>query len=461
MPPDPEGALAAIRRRWQERAPGSVALAERAARLTPSGIHHDLRSRLVPPPYYASAEGAWKRDVDGNRVLDLWMGHGSLLMGHAWPPAVEILRDQAPKSTHLGGCHPAEVELAEAVRRLVPSAEAIRFVMSGTEATLLAIRLARACTGRPVLLKFAEHFHGWHDTASAGRTPPYDVPLGAGLPPGVAESVLVAPPDLAEVERLFSTRDDIAAVIAEPTGAHGGQMPFPDGFVRGLRDLTTRAGALLILDEVVTGFRVDPGGAQALLGVEADLVTYAKILAGGLPGGAVAGRADVMAGLAFRGEAPYDRYHKIPHQGTHNANPLSARVGVAVLDAVEDGAPNRRAAEASTRLMEAANAIFREEALPWRMYGSHSILHLGCACTEQEARAFDAGGNRADPGGATARPQPPERKLFDAALLLSGVDLPPGGQAWTSIAHGAEEVAAFAEALRCAVGILRETGGLA
>jgi glutamate-1-semialdehyde aminotransferase len=167
-----------------------------------------------------------------------------------------------------------------------------------------------------------------------------------------------------------------------------------------------------------------------------------------------------MAGLAFRGEAPHDRYHKIPHQGTHNANPLSARVGVAVLGAVEGGEPNRRAAEAGARLMAAANAVFRKEGLPWRVYGERSILHLTSAFTDADARAFDTDGEE-PPAEAFQRPQPPERKLLDAALLLSGVDLPPGGQAWTSIAHGEAEAEAFAGALRDAVGILRETGGLA
>ncbi len=456
---DLEKALSEISRRWAAKAPGSQAWHERARRVIPSGITHDMRRRRVFAPYYAEAQGAYKNDVDGNRYLDLWMGHGALIMGHSYPPMVEAVRAQAPRGTHLGGCHPAEVELAEAIARLVPGIQNVRFVMSGTEATLLAIRLARAATGRPGILKFAGHFHGWHDLAAVGREEPYEVPLGGGVTAGVVEDVAICPADLATVEKALETERDLAAVIMEPHGAHGGAAPLTAEFVRGVRELTRKKGVLLIFDEVVTGFRVARGGVQELYGVEADLVTYAKIIAGGLPGGAVAGHESVMSILEFSGNVKRNRFSKVPHNGTFNSNPLSARAGTTVLAALADGRANAQVDAAARNLVAAGNEVLAHHKVNWGMFGGHGIIHLvGQLTPEELARAEREGWSELR--HELLRPQPPLRGLLDAALLINGVDLPTGCQAWPSVEHGPAEVAHFAAALDQAFNLLRQTGAL-
>lgn len=446
---------------WERKAPASKKFYARALRRIPSGVCHDMRHRLPFPPYYVSASGSRKLDVDGNGYLDLWMGHGSLLLGHAPRAVADAIADQAYKGTHLGGSNPYEVELAELIGELVPTAERVRFTMSGTESTMLAIRVARAATGKPGIIKFAEHFHGWHDVGSVGRQPPFDKPLGGGLPDGVTGDVHVcAQGDVAGLERLLSGRNDIAAAILEPTGAHGGQGPLDPAFVRRLRAETEKRGVLLILDEVVTGFRVAPGGAQELLGVQADLVAFAKVLFGGLPGGAVAGRAQHMDFLSFSTDLERNRYKKVHHNGTHNSNPMASRVGLAVLQTIRGGSPNAQAARAADAFIAAGNRVFKEEGLSWRFYGGNSILHLSCALDDKTAAACERDGYDKFAAQLLAA-QPPARKLLDLALLINGVDLPTGGQAWASSAHTDEDAAFFAGALKKSVAMLREYGGIA
>jgi glutamate-1-semialdehyde 2,1-aminomutase len=460
MPIDYEKAFTCLAAEWEKKAPTSRSLFARAAKLMPSGVAHDMRSRSFFSPYYASAKGAFKLDVDGNRYLDLWMGHGSLLLGHARDEVVQAIVEAAPLSTHLGGCHPAEIELAEQVLKLVPSLDRIRFTMSGTEASMLAIRLARAATGRPGIIKFIEHFHGWHDYACAGRQPPYTIPLGGGLTPGVCEDMIVCPQnDLEHVTRILDSYAGVAAVIMEPTGAHGGQGPIDPQFVKALRELTRARGVLLIFDETVTGFRVDAGGAQKLLGIEADLVVYGKILFGGLPGAAVAGTEKVMSLLEFSDNRFRNRYSKVYHNGTHNANPCSARCGIATLAIIAAESANRTAAQNADELMRRTNEIFEAEKLPFIFYGGESIIHLACAFDEElKTRAEKHG--LPSISAELLESCPPVRKLFDLALLINGVDLPTGGQAWVSTAHGEEATAYFVEAVKKSIAQLRTVGAL-
>ena len=270
---------------YTDALPVSHALADRARQLFPDAVTHDNR-RMQPFPLYVDrADGAHKWDVDGHRYVDYSMGHGALLLGHNPPAVRDAVREQALRGTHYGACHPKEVEWGEWVRRLVPSAERLRFTASGTEATHLALRLARASTGKRHVIKFAGHFHGWHEGLEIGVRAPYAAEPEAGQLPEVVDLVTVLPPnDIAAVrERL--AKGDVAAVILEPTGGHFGVVPAPRDFVAALREETERAGAILIFDEVVTGFRVAPGGAQETLGITPDLTTMAKIVAGGLPGG--------------------------------------------------------------------------------------------------------------------------------------------------------------------------------
>src|SRR3981189_2344843 len=317
--------------------PASRALYERARRLFPDAVTHDNRRMQPFPLYVERADGAYKWDVDGHRYVDYWMGHGALLLGHNPRQVAEAVREQALRGTHYGACHPKEVEWGEWVRRLVPSAERVRFTASGTEATHMAVRLAGAFTGKRHVVKFAGHFHGWHEGLEVGVRPPYEAEPEAGQLPEVVDLVTVlSPNDIVAVrERLAA--GDVAVVLIEPTGGPFGSVPTPASFLAALREETRRAGALLIFDEVVTGFRVAPGGAPEKLGIQPDLTTAAKILSGGLPRGPCAGRADVMGYLSTKSDPAENRRAKIAHAGTFNANPLSAAAGGAMAATARDG----------------------------------------------------------------------------------------------------------------------------
>src|SRR5438132_663778 len=303
---------------YTEALPASRALYERARRLFPDAVTHDNRRMQPFPLHIARAEGAYKWDVDGHRYVDYWMGHGALLLGHSPRQIADAVSAQALRGTHYGACHEKEVEWGEWVCRLVPSARMVRFTASGTEATHLAVRLARAFTGKRHVVKFGGHFHGWHEGLEIGVRAPYAAEAEAGQLQEVVDLVTVLPPNDITAVRERLAKGDVAAVILEPTGGHFGSVPAPASFVAALREETRRANVLLIFDEVVTGFRVAPGGAQAMLGIRPDLTTMAKILCGGLPGGACAGREDVMSYLATKPSAEENRRAKIAHAGTFN-----------------------------------------------------------------------------------------------------------------------------------------------
>src|SRR5215470_8866955 len=344
----------AIGSRYETEFAKSRRLFAEAKKIFPDGVTHDLRSLEPFPIYVERAAGAHKWDVDGHELIDYWCGHGAILLGHSHPAVVEAVRRQMGRATHPGACHELELEWGRWVQRLVPSAERLRFVSSGTEATLMALRLARIFTGRPRVLKLAGHFHGWHDFLAPGADLPADgSPVPGVLPAVQGDTVIVPPNDAEAVERALAADAQIGCVILEPTGGHFGAVPLRGEFLRALRDVTARHGRLLIFDEVITGFRVHPGGAQGHYGVTPDLTTLAKVLAGGLPGGCLAGRADIMAGLEFRPGKP-----KMKHPGTFNANPLSAAAGAAALRIVATGEPNRKANESARLLRNKLNEAF-------------------------------------------------------------------------------------------------------
>ena len=261
--------------------------------------------------------GAHVTDVQGRRYLDFIGGWGPLILGHAHPAPAAALRAALRSGTVLGLTHPAEAELARAIVESVPSIERVRFTASGTEACMTAVKLARACTGRTRLLRFAGCYHGHGDGLMAGET--------AGLPASVAaDSVVVPYNDLAGLERAFAVDGKtLACAIIEPVAANMGVVPPTQGFLPRLRELATRHGALLIFDEVVTGFRLGPAGAQGRFGVSADLTTFGKIIGGGMPIGAVAGPARFMRRLAPEGD--------VYHGGTFAGHPLSMAAGLATL----------------------------------------------------------------------------------------------------------------------------------
>jgi glutamate-1-semialdehyde 2,1-aminomutase len=417
-----EATLAArsLTEQYIEAFPKSRSLYERAKGLFPNGVTHDLRYLEPFPVYIDWAEGSYKWDVDGHQLIDYWSGHGSLLLGHSHPAVVEAVRKQMGRSTHPGGCHEFEIEWGQWVQRLVPSAERIRFVASGTEATMMAVRLARMFTGRPKVLKFAGHFHGWNDFVIPGADPPYDSKLLPGLSAEVAANTVIIPPnDPAAVDEALTKDPQIGCVILEPTGGHFGGVPIHGDFLRELRRLTTRHDRLLIFDEVITGFRVHPGGAQGHYQVTPDLTTMAKVLAGGLPGGCLAGRADVMAGLAFASGKP-----KMKHPGTFNANPLSAAAGATTLQFVANGDPCRRANEMARLLRQKLNRLFAERDWNWVAYGTFSGFKLlprykGPRAASDEFVPYEGDVNRLDGPKDAALVQ-----AFRRGMLLNGVDLP-------------------------------------
>ncbi len=319
----------------------SAVLQARAERFLPGGVDSPVRAfRAVGghPPFIASAQGAYLTDADGNRFVDMFGSWGPMLLGHAFPPAVEAIREAAGRSASFGASTAAEADLAELVQGCFPSVEKLRFVSSGTEACMSAIRLARGYTGRNFIIKFEGCYHGHADAllVKAGSgVATFGIPGSAGVPAETAMHTLALPyNDLGAVEAAFATHPDgIACIILEPVVGNAGTVLPAPGFLRGLRELTWKHGALLIFDEVMTGFRLSPGGAQILyqdeLGGDGrtpawpDLTTMGKILGGGLPVGAFGGRAEIMDYLAPLGP--------VYQAGTLSGNPLAMAAGIATI----------------------------------------------------------------------------------------------------------------------------------
>ena len=356
---------------WAAANPRSGSLSQRARRVLPGGVTHDVRRAAPFPLAVARAQGARKWDLDGHEIICYVMGHGALLLGHCAPEVVAAVQHQATLAIHPGACHELECEWAELVTDLVPSAELVRFTSSGTEATLLALRLARAATGREKVVKLAGHFHGWHDQVSFGTDAPFRGPDTAGVPGVLGQAVTVVPADAGAVADALAGRD-VAAVILEPSGAAWGTVPLPAGLLAAVRELTAATGTVLVFDEVVSGFRWSPGGVQAAAGVTPDLTALGKILAGGMPGGAVAGRADLMGQLARPGGDP----RRVGHPGTHNAHPLSAAAGIATLRQCRSGEPQGRAAGLAADLRSGLTSALADAGVPGRAYGESSAFHL-------------------------------------------------------------------------------------
>ncbi|MHB9092989.1 MAG: aspartate aminotransferase family protein, partial [Chloroflexota bacterium] len=350
--------------------PNSQRLYGEAVRIFPAGVTHDTRFLTPFPIFVTHAAGPRKWDVDGHEYIDYVSGHGSLLLGHSHPAVVTAVQAQVAKGTHYGANHELEIEWGRLVQQLVPSAERVRFVSSGTEASLMAVRLVRGFTGKTKLVKFQGHFHGWHDQVMPGVAAPFDVPASVGLLQSTLDTTLVLPiNDLDLVNRTLAADNDIAAIILEPSGASYGTIPTQPGFLAGLREVTRKHDTILIFDEVVTGFRYAPGGVQGATGITPDMTILAKILAGGLPGGAVVGRADIMEQLDFKtGKRVY-------HPGTFNANPLSAAAGVEALRIVATGEPHRAANASAQQLKQRWNEAIDERRAAACVYGDVSLLH--------------------------------------------------------------------------------------
>jgi glutamate-1-semialdehyde 2,1-aminomutase len=348
---------------------------QRAQQLLVEGVNSPSRGSAVfsrAPVVLERGRGAQVWDVDGNQYTDFMMSFGALIHGHAHPLIVSAVQHAVGEGSHFASSTPAELQAAERFCRMVPSAEVVRFANTGTEATMLALRLARAHTGRDRFLKFEGHYHGWYDpyllnahSHPAGElgTPgaPARIPDTAGIPEHIFSDVVLAPwNDVEQLERVMREQGDtLAAVITEPIMANMGCIPPRDGYLQRLRELTRRHGALLIFDEVVTGFRYAPGGCQQLFGITPDLSTFGKALGAGFPIGAVAGPRSLLDSLRW-GD------HMVLHYGTFNGHRLTMEVVAASLDllAADDNAAFRRMRSVGDAAIAGLRQIFARRGIP-------------------------------------------------------------------------------------------------
>ena len=342
----------------------SQQLFEQAQRVIPGGVNSPVRSfRAVEgtPPFLARGQGSRVWDVDGNEYIDYLGSWGPLALGHAHPVVVEAVQRAAADGTSFGAPVEQEVELAEIICAALPSVDSLRLVNSGTEACMTALRLARAYTGRPKIVKFAGNYHGHADgllVAAGSGALTHGVPTSAGVPESYAAETLVAAYNDAEsVAELFAAwPNDIAAVIVEPVAGNMGVVPPASGFLNSLRSITEANGALLIFDEVITGFRVAYGGAQSLFGITPDITTMGKIIGGGLPVGAYGGRRDVMEMVAPLGP--------MYQAGTLSGNPLAVTAGVATLKELQRPETYERLEASASRLTDGIAAVFSQAEIP-------------------------------------------------------------------------------------------------
>jgi glutamate-1-semialdehyde 2,1-aminomutase len=352
------------------------------------------------------------------------------------------------------------VRWAEAIRGLIPSAERVRFTSSGTEATHMAARLARAATGKRKILRFRTHFHGWHDHMTSGYVSHFDgAPTSGVLSEVAGQVVLLDPNDADALREALAQDDDIALAIVEPTGGSFGMTPLRPEFLLALRELTAAHGVLLAFDEVVTGFRVAPGGAQERFGITPDLTTLAKILAGGLPGGALVGRRDLLDRLDFEATASRG-LEKVRHPGTFNANPVSAAAGIAALEQIAATDACARANATGEKLRARLNEALEAEDVPWATYGTFSGVHIFTNPGRRKLRpgAFDP---FAVPYQELKTRQGDIIHRLRIAMLLHGVDLTNWPGALTSAAHGEADVADTVEAFAESVRLLKREGDIA
>ncbi|MGD0293446.1 MAG: glutamate-1-semialdehyde 2,1-aminomutase [Terracidiphilus sp.] len=418
----------------------SHALQQRAERFFPGGVNSPVRAfRAVggAPPFVERAEGAWLTDADGNRYIDYFGSWGPMILGHAFPPVVEAIERSARNSASFGASTAAEADLAERITACYPAIEKLRFVSSGTEATMSAIRLARAATGRKIIVKFEGCYHGHADgllVKAGSGVATFGIPGSAGVPEEIARLTLALPyNDLAAVEAAFAAhRGAIAAVILEPVVGNAGCIAPASGYLAGLRALTAHEGALLIADEVMTGFRVALGGALQLYGVGADLVTLGKIVGGGLPVGVFGGKRAFMDLLAPLGP--------VYQAGTLSGNPLAMAAGIATISYLQT-----HASEVYPQLEATTKAVAEGVAA--------EAARAGVPLTLNRAGSMWTWFFTANPVTnytQAARSDTAAFGRFHHAMLNHGVWLPPSQfeAAFLSTAHGKDEIAATIAAAR-------------
>lgn len=415
----------------------SKALFAEAQRLLPGGVNSPVRAfRAVggQPLFFDRGEGAYLVDVDGNRYIDYVLSWGPLILGHAHHRVVAAIQDAAARGTSYGAPCPQEVELATLVTELMPNIEMLRFVNSGTEATMSVLRLARAFTGRNKIIKFQGNYHGHADmllVQAGSGVATLGLPDSPGVPQATTADTLVAPfNDLSAVERMFEEfRGQIAAVIVEPVAGNMGLVPPLSGFLEGLRAVTASDGALLIFDEVMTGFRVHLGGAQTLYNIKPDLTALGKVIGGGLPVGAYGGRRDIMQLVAPLGP--------MYQAGTLSGNPLAMTAGIETLKTIQQPGAWEQMELAGSKLME--GLVLAAEEFKIDLTCSRVGTMFGFFFTKGPVTDWN-----------TAKVADTKRfATFFQAMLEEGVYVAPSQfeAGFLSLAHGADEIGATIQAL--------------
>ncbi len=415
----------------------SIALMERARKIIPAGVNSPVRAYLSVgghPPFIREAKGAYITDVDGNTYIDYVASWGPMILGHAHPRVVEALNDATRRGTSYGAPTPLEVEMAEEIVAAVPSMDWVRMVSSGTEATMSALRLARGYTGHNKIIKFEGCYHGHVDSllvkaGSGGMT--FGTPDSAGVPQGLARETLVARyNDLTSVEELFMNYPgEIAAVIVEPIAGNMGMIPPGAGFLEGLRDMTRKNGALLIFDEVITGFRVGLSGAQGLYGIDPDMTCLGKIIGGGLPVGAFGGKSDIMKAIAPLGP--------VYQAGTLSGNPLAVTAGLTTLRILKEEGVYKQLEEKAAYLAKGVKTAFKDAGISIQ---SHRVGSMFCNFfTDTPVRDYDTA--KASDTGLFGR--------YFTGMLNEGIYMAPSQfeTGFVSLAHTREDLDRTIEAV--------------
>ena len=350
----------------------SKALYERARKVLPAGVSYGIRYFEPYPFYTAKAKGSKLYDVDGNEYVDFWLGHTALILGHNPSAVVEAVKRQLENGTHYGTCHELEIVLAEQVAKMVSGAEMVRFSNSGTEANMYVTRLARACSGRSKIAKFEGGWHGGYDALHVGVKYPFDIPESAGLTSGALQDTIVLPFNDLEGVKERLKNEEVASIVIEPVLGAGGGIPAEKEFVKGLREFCDEKGILLIFDEVITGFRLAPGGAQEYYGVTPDITVFGKVLGGGFPIGAFCGPRKIMERLDAR---VYERPHYSFHGGTFTANPITMTAGLATLKILEDGRLINKLNRLGDKIREELREIFEAHDVDVQVTGASSLFN--------------------------------------------------------------------------------------
>jgi len=402
------------------RTPKSKSLYERAKKVLPAGVSYGIR-HFEPYPFYTSkAKGSKLYDVDGNEYIDFWLGHTALILGHSHPTIMEAVEKQLRNGTHYGTPHELEIKLAEQVAEMVPSCEMMRFTNSGTEANMYATRLARTFTGKEKIAKFEGGWHGGYDALDVGVKYPFDIPESAGLTKGSLQDTVLLPFNNLEGVKAKLKNQQVASIIIEPVLGSGGGVPVENEFLKGLRELCDEKDILLIFDEVITGFRLAPGGAQEYYGVTPDLTVLGKILGGGFPIGAFCGSRKIMERLD---SLAYKRPYYSFHGGTFAANPITMTAGLATLKALEDGRLIDRLNMLGEKTRKSLSSVFESHDIGARVTGVGSIfnVHFTREHVKDAVAAF-----KADKGKILK---------YDLRLIANGVFFLPGHNGALCTAH--------------------------